>query len=94
LVERDAGPDHRNRENHEEGWACPGLADTNGALRTMLEENYLTRSSVSEWVRTADRRRAGAERSTFRWDDGSGKCERTPRGDSEVRSSLVLEDAQ
>jgi hypothetical protein len=45
----------------------PGLAHTNGAVRTTLEENFLTRCSVSGGIRTADCRRAGAERSTFRW---------------------------
>jgi len=47
-------------------WACPRLADTNGAVRTTLEAN-LRRSSVRGWVRTADCGRTGAERSTFRW---------------------------
>jgi len=47
-------------------WACPGLADTNGAVRTTLKENS-TRSSVMGWVRTADCECAGAEWSTLRW---------------------------
>jgi hypothetical protein len=32
---------------HRLFWACPRLTDTNGAVRTTLEENYLTRRSVS-----------------------------------------------
>jgi hypothetical protein len=32
-----------------------------------MSVGYLTRRSVSGWVRTAELRLAGAERSTFRW---------------------------
>jgi hypothetical protein len=64
------------------------LTDTyRGVLTTSV--SYLTRRSVSGWVRTADRRRAGAERSTFRWLPSTPLDRPTVTGEGHV---VALED--
>jgi hypothetical protein len=44
----------------------PRFGDTKGGVLT-ASDSYVTRRSVSGWMSTADCRRAGAERSMFRW---------------------------